>query len=272
MFAGLPSPASGRKLWATIVVQECQPVVKALHIGTKSAALLADAVRRAAALDLGAPVAIRISPRARRLLLRVDPVARQVELVLPRGVAPAHGVRFLDAQRGWIAARLAALPAVVPFAEGAVVPVLGVPHMICREASATAAPVAIADGEIRVTGDPAHLPRRVQDYLARLAARELAARARAFAADIDREIARVTVRDTRTRWGSCSAAGALSFSWRLVLAPEPVIAYVVAHEVAHLVEMNHGPRFWRLVRTLVPDTVAPRAWLKRHRNRLFSYG
>jgi len=80
------------------------------------------------------------------------------------------------------------------------------------------------------------------------------------------------VRDTKSRWGSCSASGCLSFSWRLVLAPESVVDYVVAHEVAHLAEMNHGPRFWRLVQSLTPDHAAPRAWLNRHRNQLLSYG
>jgi len=83
---------------------------------------------------------------------------------------------------------------------------------------------------------------------------------------------RVTVRDTKSRWGSCSSTGNLSFSWRLVFAPEPVVDYVVAHEVAHLAEMNHGPRFWKLVRSLTPDTATPRAWLKRHRSELLSYG
>jgi predicted metal-dependent hydrolase len=160
----------------------------------------------------------------------------------------------------------------VPFVEGAVVPVLGVPHLICRESDRLAPPVAIADGEIRVRGDPAHLSRRVRDHLKLLAAREFARRARELATRVERRIARVTVRDTRSRWGSCSSTGALSFSWRLVLAPDAIIDYVVAHEVAHLVEMNHGPRFWQLVRSLTPDTATPRAWLKRHRNRLFSYG
>ncbi|HTT80246.1 MAG TPA: SprT family zinc-dependent metalloprotease [Stellaceae bacterium] len=243
-----------------------------LRSGARAAAFLADAERRVAALEVGAPVAIRVNPRARRVALRIDAAARQVELVLPRGIALAHGLNFLDAQRGWIAARLATLPMAVPFAAGAAVPVLGVSHVIRREVSPTAPPVVIADGEIRVKGDPAHLPRRVKDHLARLAARELARRTGDFAARIDRRVTRVTVRDTKSRRGSCSASGALSFSWRLVMAPEPVIDYVVAHEVAHLVEMNHGPRFWRLVRTLVPDTVVPRAWLKRHRDRLFSYG
>jgi len=240
--------------------------------GTLSAASVAEIERRAIALDLGAPVSIRINPRARRLLLRIDTASRQVELVLPKGVPVEHGLKFLDAQRGWIAARLVALPMPVPFAEGAIVPVFGVPHRICRTKDPAAPPVAILGGEIRVRGDPSHLARRVRDHLVGLAREELTRRARLCAARIGRPLARVGVRDTKSRWGSCSATGALSFSWRLVLMPEAVMDYVVAHEVAHLAEMNHGPRFWRLVRSLTPDPAMPRAWLKRHRGRLFSYG
>ena len=132
--------------------------------------------------------------------------------------------------------------------------------------------MAIAEGEIRVRGDPAHLARRVRDHLAALARDELARRARPLAAHVGCTIARVTVRDTRSRWGSCSASGNLSFSWRLIFAPEEVVDYVVAHEVAHLAEMNHGPRFWRLVERLAPGNAGPRAWLDRHRARLLSYG
>ena len=237
-----------------------------------SATAVEDVRRRALALDLGAPLTIRVNPRARRLLLRIDAAERAVELVLPRGVPAEHGLRFLRAQRGWIAARLEALPRPVPFVEGAIVPVLGVPHRIRAESDPAAPPVVISDGEIRVRGDAAHLGRRVRDYLVRLARQELARRARLLAARISKHIARVTVRDTKSRWGSCSAAGCLSFSWRLILAPESVVDYVVAHEVAHLAEMNHGPRFWRLVQTLTPDHAAPRAWLNSQRNRLLSYG
>jgi predicted metal-dependent hydrolase len=217
-------------------------------------------------------VSIRVSPRARRLLLRIDASRRQVELVLPRGVAAEHGLRFLAAQRDWIATRLDALPLAVPFAEGALVPVFGVMHRICRDSDPAAPPVTIGNGEIRVRGAPEHVARRVRDHLVRLARTELGRRARIYAAQIGRPLARVGVRDTRSRWGSCSGKGSISFSWRLVLAPEPVLDYVVAHEVAHLAEMNHGPRFWRLVRTLAPDCATPRAWLKRNRSRLFSYG
>src|SRR6187549_3794272 len=109
-----------------------------------SAASAEEVQRRAIALDLGAPVSIRVNPRARRLLLRIDPAARSIELVLPRGIPAERGLKFLDAQRGWIAARLEALPQAVPFIEGAVVPVFGVPHRIRRETDPAAPPVAIA--------------------------------------------------------------------------------------------------------------------------------
>jgi predicted metal-dependent hydrolase len=236
------------------------------------AAAAEEVKRRAVALDLGAPLSIRVNPRARRLVLRIDPAERAIELVLPRGIPAEHGLKFLDAQRGWIAARLDALPRQVPFTDGAVVPVFGVPHRIRHVDDPAAPPVAIIGGEIRVKGEPAHLSRRVRDHLAHLAARELASRAREYAARIEKRVARVTVRDTKSRWGSCSSTGNLSFNWRLVFAPEAVVDYVVAHEVAHLAEMNHGPRFWKLVRSLTPDTVTPRAWLKRHRSELLSYG
>jgi len=233
---------------------------------------LTEVERQMKALDLPAPISVRVSPRARRIGLRIDAAERRIELILPRGVPANQGVRFLVAKRGWIAARLDALPNPVPFAEGAIVPVRGVPHRIRRVFDAALPPVAIVDGEIRVRSDPMYLPRRVRDHLVALAASELARRARRLAPEIGHKVARVTVRDTKSRWGSCSGKGSLSFSWRLILAPDTVIDYVVAHEVAHLAEMNHGPRFWDLVERLSPGNAAPRTWLKQHRSRLFSYG
>jgi predicted metal-dependent hydrolase len=225
-----------------------------------------------AAHDSDHRVSIRVSPRARRIALRIDAAERKVELVLPPGVPASHGLRFLAAKQGWIAARLAALPQPVRFGEGSIIPVLGIPHRIRREDDPAAPAVAVRDGEIRVRGDPAHIERRVRDHLVAMARAEFADRARPLAARIGHKLARVGVRDTKSRWGSCSGRGNLSFSWRLIFAPEPVLDYVVAHEVAHLAEMNHGPRFWRLVESLSPGSAAARAWLKRHRSRLFSYG
>jgi predicted metal-dependent hydrolase len=223
-------------------------------------------------LGLGTPVAVRISSRARRMSLRVDAAARGVELVLPGRFSVETAITFVARHRGWIAARVAAMPPPLRLADGAVIPVFGVPHRIRRTSEPAAAPVSIADGEILVRGDPAHLPRRVIDHLKALARRDFAGRARALAARLGKSVTRVGVRDPKSRWGSCSSKGALSFSWRLVLAPESVVQYVVAHEVAHLVEMNHSPRFWKVVASLVPDSAGPRAWLRRHRAELLSYG
>jgi predicted metal-dependent hydrolase len=221
---------------------------------------------------IDAPISIRVSRRARRVGLRIDAIGHNVELILPRGVSPSTGLRFLATKREWVAARLQALPQPVPFAEGVVVPVLGVPHRIRRESAPSLPPVRIIDGEIRVRGDPAHLARRVRDHLIVVARNELAPRARRLAAQIGREVQRVSVRDTKSRWGSCSGDGNISFCWRLIFAPGPVLDYVAAHEVAHLAEMNHGPRFWRLVDDLAPGRSAARSWLRRHRDRLLSYG
>jgi predicted metal-dependent hydrolase len=222
-------------------------------------------------LGLGALLTIRISPRARRLALRVDAAARSIELVLPRRASADVAFGFVAAHRGWIAARVAAMPPPLRLVDGATVPLYGVPHRIRHVPDRAAAPVTVAEGEILVRGDPAHLPRRVRDHLIALAKHDFAVRSRALAARLGKSVTRVGVRDPKSRWGSCSSKGALSFSWRLVFAPEAVIDYVVAHEVAHLVEMNHSPRFWRVVASLVPDSAAPRSWLKRHRLELLSY-
>jgi predicted metal-dependent hydrolase len=220
------------------------------------------------------PLRVRQSDRARRITLRIDAAAESLELVLPKRVSLAAGLRFLESRRDWVAANLAEMPERVVFADGAIVPVLGIPHRIRHlgERSPGGRTVSIEDGEIRVVGAAPHVARRLRDHLIALARHELGRRARALAARIDRRVTRITVRDTKSRWGSCSASGALAFSWRLILAPEAVLDYVVAHEVAHLVEMNHGPRFWRLVETLAPDSAGQRHWLSHNRARLLRYG
>jgi predicted metal-dependent hydrolase len=220
------------------------------------------------------PLTVRQSGRARRVALRID-AAASVELVLPKRVPLSVGLAFLESRRGWVEARLAVMPDHVPFVDGAEVPLLGVPHRI-RHVGERGAPgsriVTVAEGEIRVVGAAPHVARRVRDHLIALVRQETGRRARALALRIGKRVERITVRDTKSRWGSCSATGSLAFSWRLVLAPESVLDYVVAHEVAHLAEMNHGPRFWRLVEELAPGAARERAWLKRHRTRLLRYG
>jgi predicted metal-dependent hydrolase len=219
------------------------------------------------------PLKVRAHPRARRIALKIDHAGDAVEMVLPRRCSRSEALRFLEASRGWIDARLAKLPPRIPFADGALVPVMDVPHAIrAMGAVRGQGPAWVEDGELRVAGDPAFLARRTRDFLRGLAKRELSTRAETMAALVERKVKRVTVRDTVSRWGSCARDGNLSFSWRLIFAPEAVIDYVVAHEVAHLVEMNHSKRFWRIVEKLHPDAKAERLWLNRNRLRLMRIG
>ena len=123
-----------------------------------------------------------------------------------------------------------------------------------------------------VAGEAPHIDRRIDDFLRREAKRELEATSLQFAADLGVRIKRVSVRDQASRWGSCSTAGVLSYSWRLILAPSFVLNYLAAHEVAHLVEMNHSARFWRLVRRLCPEHERAKVWLEVHGSDLHRYG
>lgn len=217
------------------------------------------------------PVTVKTSPTSRRISLRVDAMTDGLVVVVPSGVPVRQALRFVHEKVDWVRARLDAMPPRIPFMPGATVPVLGVPHVIVHAPDARRGVWAEA-GALNVSGQAEHVARRVADWLKRRAQDEIAPRAHAHAGRLGRRIKRISVRDTRSRWGSCTADGALSFSWRLVLAPAPVLDYVVAHEVAHMVELNHSPRFWALVHDLMPDSATPRHWLKQHGTALHRYG
>jgi predicted metal-dependent hydrolase len=215
-------------------------------------------------------VSLRRSRRAKRLSLRIGPDGHVV-LTAPTRSPSREIERFLAAQRGWLDKHLSGLPQPVAFAPGAVVPIRGVPHRLNHEPGGRRG-VWAEDGAIHVSGTQAHFARRVTDWLRREARTDLTERAAFHATAIGRRFTRVGVRDTVSRWGSCSSTGALSFSWRLVLAPAPVLDYVAAHEVAHLAERNHGPGFWSIVDDLCPDFKASRLWLRRNGSGLYRYG
>jgi len=151
-----------------------------------------------------------------------------------------------------------------------VIPFCGKPHEI-RAAARGPAPVWLESGAIWVSGQAAHAPRRVLDFLKTEARKTFELRVLHHAGKLGVKPSRITVRDTASRWGSCSSARSLSFSWRLILAPDFVLDYVVAHEVAHLKEMNHSPRFWAHVKSLVGDRNAAQDWLRTHGRELQRY-
>ena len=219
------------------------------------------------------PVSLRIrtSARARNMLLSVNPADGGIDLVLPSGTPLDEGLVFVESRSRWLAGRLRALPAPVPFSDGAKIPVLGNSYDI-RHCQDLRGGVWMNDDEILVSGQAEHLARRMTDWLRRTAKDEISRRAHQKASIVDHQVTRISVRDTRTRWGSCTCGGRLSFSWRLVLAPISVLDYVVAHEVAHLVEMNHSRQFWKLVGELTEDAERSKAWLSAYGQTLYRYG
>ena len=204
----------------------------------------------------------RRSARARKVSLRIDPRGGGVVVTLPLRAAEAAGLALLRDNAAWVADRLARLPDAVLFTDGAAIPIGGLPHRIRHVPGGRGA--SVESGARLVGGAPEFLSRRGADFLRAEARRRFSALAGAKAAAARLAPRRVTVKDTRTRWGSCTADGILMFSWRLVMAPPHVQDYVVGHEVAHLRHMNHGQAFWALVAQLTPHKRAATLWLGAH--------
>jgi hypothetical protein len=212
-------------------------------------------------------VTLRRSPRARRISLRVSALDGRITLTLPRGVSEAEGLAFARSKAEWLRAQLDR-PGPVEVTHGVALPVEGEPHDV---SPGTGRAVRREGGRLLVPGPAAQAGMRAQGWLKALARERLAAAADRHAAALGRPYSRLTLRDTRSRWGSCSQAGALSFSWRLAMAPPEVLDYVAAHEVAHLAEMNHSPAFWDVVRRLYGPHEAERRWLREHGAALHRY-
>lgn len=211
----------------------------------------------------GLPVFCRRSLRARTLKLTLKP-ARRLCLTLPLFFPKREALRFLDAHREWIQKHLARQPLPLTWRAGDSVSILGQTYEICHDSRLRSGVFAQQD-KLMVSGDEAFVHRRVQDFIKRETHAYIAARVNSLAGEhaLPRP-SRITLRDTGSRWGSCSGKRALSFCWKLGAAPLFVLDYIVAHELAHLQEMNHGPRFWRLVGTLTDQRGNAEIWLRRH--------
>ena len=213
------------------------------------------------------PLRVVENARAKRLTLRIDAGGQALRVTVPPGLRPSEVDRFLDRHRDWLELKLARLPDRPQVRAGVKIPLRGTPHLIVhRPGKRGTVAVACEDGApaLHVHGEEAHLPRRLADFLKREARRDIEPLVAKHTASVGRRAKAIRFKDTSSRWGSCTADGALSFSWRIMMAPPTVIDYLVAHEVAHLREMNHGPKFWALCRELCPRTDEARAWLKRN--------
>jgi predicted metal-dependent hydrolase len=233
----------------------------------------------------GAPVRLRVNLRARRVSLRIDASRGEIVATAPSPRRIGEAVAFVEQRRGWILARLAELPRARPFEPGAVIEVAGAP---CRLAAAAGRPrfepaIDAGPGLLSAPGEGAAFTRAVTNVLKAEARRALLERTAAHARTLERPMPAVAIADPRGRWGSCTPprrrgfgasleVGRVRYSWRLILAPPLVLDYVAAHECAHLIEANHSPRFWAVVRGLIGDPRPHRAWLRANGARLHAMG
>lgn len=221
-------------------------------------------------------VRLRRHRQARRYTLRVVAVTREAVLTIPPRGSFREAREFAEKHGAWIAARLDRLPRAAPFKHGVEVPLRGAVHAIAHRRGARGTVWTENDGDGRrllcVAGHAEHVARRITDHLKREAKRDLEAAVARYADRLGVKVRRISIRDQASRWGSCSTTGVLSFSWRLVLAPRYVLDYLAAHEVAHLQEMNHSARFWKLLGRICPDMERAKAWLDVHGTDLHRYG
>jgi len=216
------------------------------------------------------PVSFRRNAKARRLVLRLSRDRTGVIVTLPPRVSRSEALDFAKKSSRWISERLRSEPADRPVRAGAEILIRG-ERCVIRHSGSRRGTVALADASIIVSGDAAHLGRRLMDWLKAEAKRDLLKASEFYAEAMGVKFHRLSVRDQKSRWGSCSSDGTLSYSWRLILAPSFVLDYVAAHEVAHLKHMNHGRQFWRLVLTHCPNASRAKSWLKAHGAELHAY-
>lgn len=213
-------------------------------------------------------VALRRSARARRFSLRVSRLDGRVTLSLPLAAREAEALSFLRAQEGWLRAALSRMPSPASVGIGSVLPVEG--RLLTLISGAGRSPRVIDDSLV-LPGDPERAAVRAASFLKVLARDRLVAACDLHAGRLGQAFSKVSLRDTRSRWGSCTSNGSLMFSWRLIMAPPAVLDYVAAHEVAHLVQMNHSPAFWAVVARLCPGYSKHRTWLRSEGQVLHGY-
>lgn len=229
-------------------------------------------------LEIGGwPVRLRVDGRARRISLRVDRAKSEIVALAPNPKRLNEAVAFAQEKAGWIAKQLAALPERMSLAPGGILRLNGRPYRLETGPGRARIDDAHPDGPRIVAPDDPNWGLKVIRLAKREALSVLTERTAVHAAALNRPMPSVAVADPKARWGSCRpatprAAAAIRYSWRLILAPAAVADYVVAHECAHLIEANHGPRFWALCERLVGDPAPHRAWLRAHAAELHAIG
>ena len=221
------------------------------------------------------PVTVRTNTRAKRITLRMAQKTGSFVLTIPSSRDKRRAVAFLRKQEQWMATQLDNQPGLRPFLPGYVIPYLGA-DLLLEQSGQLRGVTRIGDREgtqtLLVCGALEYFERRVRDWLIQQAREVFLERAMHHAHNLDVKFTALRIRDQSSRWGSCSSNGTLSFSWRLVCAPDFVIDYLAAHEVAHLSEMNHSKAYWALVNRATPHVDQSHGWLKQHGRGLYGLG
>ena len=214
------------------------------------------------------PLILRRSARAKRISLRISQLDGRVTLTMPKRLAQREALDFARTKEGWIRKHLSERLEDVEVGLGTELPLGGrMLHVVQGQGRK----VQLRQDEIAVPGPADRVGKRLGAYLKEVARDRLAGACDDYAARLGRSYSRITMRDTRSRWGSCTSDGALMFSWRLIMSPPEVLDYVAAHEVAHLAEMNHSAAFWDGVERIYGPYKEPRKWLRTHGNALHRY-
>ncbi|NVO21984.1 M48 family metallopeptidase [Donghicola mangrovi] len=206
------------------------------------------------------PVVLRRSARARRFTLRVSRLDGRVTLTLPSSASEREGMAFVREKEGWIRKQLSEHVPLQGIEIGSVIPFEGRPR---RLTAIDGARVILSDNEIGLPRGGANAGARLKGFLREKARSRFAEAAHHYAGRLDRAYSAILLKDTRSRWGSCTHDGKLMFSWRLIMAPRDVLDYVAAHEVAHLQHMDHSPAFWATVERIYGPCADQREWLRR---------
>lgn len=217
---------------------------------------------------------LRVSKRAQRLALRLDNKRRVMHLVVPPRILLRHAFEFAEQHKGWIREKLAELPERIRLEHGAVIPVLGRKRKIriVYNPDLKRTDITLKNSILLVRTNQEDPTLRIIRFLKECAREKITALVEAKAERVGKRVKGIFIRDTSSRWGSCSPDGNLSFSWRLVFAPKAALDYVVAHEVAHLVHMNHGPRFWDLCERLSANFDDGKHWMFAEGHMVLRYG
>jgi len=216
------------------------------------------------------PLEIKHSKRAKHISLRISPAKNSIIMTLPRYATVTSGMKFLAGKTDWILANVEEYKNVRIMA-GITLPILGKNYTVRRMDGRGTTKMDAQNGELIVFCAPEFTSRRVKDFLKKYLREKCVRRSQALAERIGKTVSKITISSARSHWGNCNSKRAISFNWLLVFSPPEILEYIIAHEVAHLKEMNHSPRFWQVVKDLCPGMLASRKWLKEQGYKLHRY-